>query len=230
MARLFVNNLEMLLTVDVSPADTSIVVDDASRMPPLVGGDYILLTIEAPSGDEPREIVRATAVGGNTIFVTRAQEGTIAQDHFAGASVENRNTAETLESLPQRDMPEAISGKWDYDPAPSVAGQDVWNSGNVLTSDAEMISVDGTDPASPLLDIHSNVANGVVKLGPDGKVPIDLVPISGLQPLGPYRGDNDCPKEGDDPPSVCVVPDYRNPSERFPACLLYTSPSPRDRS
>ena len=29
-------------------------------------------------------------------------------------------------------------------------------------------------------------------------------------------GDDACPKPGDDPPSVCQVPDHRNPTERFP--------------
>lgn len=37
----------------------------------------------------------------------------------------------------------------------------------------------------------------------------------GINLRGPYRGDNDCPKPGDDP-GDCTEPDYRNPSQRFP--------------
>ena len=38
----------------------------------------------------------------------------------------------------------------------------------------------------------------------------------GLNLVAIISGDDLCPKPGDDPPSVCQVPDHRNPGERFP--------------
>jgi microcystin-dependent protein len=52
------------------------------------------------------------------------------------------------------------------------------------TSDAQMISVDNTNPVIPLLDIQSNVAFGTVKLDASGKVPLNQMPTSSSQFLG----------------------------------------------
>lgn len=55
---------------------------------------------------------------------------------------------------------------------------------SVTTSDANMISVDATNPVVPELVIHSNVAFGTVKLDASGKVPILQMPTSSSQFLG----------------------------------------------
>ena len=52
------------------------------------------------------------------------------------------------------------------------------------TSDANMISVDNTNPVVPDLVIHSNVAFGTVKLDAGGKVPLNQMPTSNSQFLG----------------------------------------------
>jgi len=54
------------------------------------------------------------------------------------------------------------------------------------TSDAEMIAIDNTNPVVPLLNIHSNVAFGTVKLDASGKIPHSLVEISTFQYIGPW--------------------------------------------
>ena len=50
--------------------------------------------------------------------------------------------------------------------------------------DAQMISVDNTNPVVPELVIHSNVAFGTVKLDAGGKVPLNQMPTSSQQLLG----------------------------------------------
>lgn len=215
--RLFANNLEMTLLSAIGPSDNTITVDDASGAPSiqLGSGDYFKLTIEDPTTGANREIVHALQVIGNTIIIARGQEGTTAVDHSAGSVVDNRNTAETLDSFPQRDDAEEITGKYEFALHPSVLGQDVWNSDNVTSSDDQILAIVGTDPEVPLLELSTNVPFGTIKLDANGNVPLDQLPLTGLQPLGPFRGDDECPKPGDDP-GDCTVPDYRNPSERFP--------------
>ena len=63
--------------------------------------------------------------------------------------------------------------------------------------------------------ITPNTANALLQLDEQGKIPLGLNRIIGLKVRGPYRGDDLCPKPGDDP-SDCTDPDYRNPTERFP--------------
>jgi len=46
----------------------------------------------------------------------------------------------------------------------------------VTSSDANMIAIDNTDPAVPLLDIQSNVAEGIPKLDASGKVAVAQLP------------------------------------------------------
>jgi hypothetical protein len=54
----------------------------------------------------------------------------------------------------------------------------------VTTSDAQMISVDNTNPVVPELVIHSNVAFGTVKLDASGQIPLNLLPTGSQQLLG----------------------------------------------
>jgi len=46
----------------------------------------------------------------------------------------------------------------------------------ITSSDPNMIAIDNTDPAVPLLDIQTNVAEGIPKLGADGKVAVAQLP------------------------------------------------------
>jgi microcystin-dependent protein len=51
----------------------------------------------------------------------------------------------------------------------------------VTSSDPNMIAIDNTDPAVPLLDIQSNVAFGIPQLDVDGKLPAAQLPSSGVR-------------------------------------------------
>ena len=63
-----------------------------------------------------------------------------------------------------------------------------------------------------------NEANRLLQLDEQGFIPDDLINVSGLRLLGPYRGDDLCDKPGDNP-GDCTEPDTRNPDERFPSMV-----------
>ena len=82
----------------------------------------------------------------------------------------------------------------------------------------EMLRVDTQSEGAtkPKLSVITpNQANALLQLDDQGKIPLGLNRIIGMKVRGPYRGDDLCPKPGDDP-GDCTDPDYRNPSERFP--------------
>lgn len=103
--QLFVNYWSTALTVAATASSTSLSVPPAlaAELVGLGSGDHYLLTIferDPLTGAElRREIVRATAVSGGSVTVVRGQEDTDAQVWDAGALIEGRVTAGTLEAL-----------------------------------------------------------------------------------------------------------------------------------
>lgn len=61
----------------ISAGDLTLDVGDASAFPAITGGDYLYLTLVRLS-DLAVERVKATAISGSTVTITRAQEGTTA--------------------------------------------------------------------------------------------------------------------------------------------------------
>ena len=94
---------------------------------------------------------------------------------------------------------------------------------SVTTDDPEMISVTAALNTATL-NIHSNRAYGTVKLTSNGLIPPELMPAGGINLLGPFRGDDLCPKYGDET-GECIEPDYRNPSQRWPDYVFHTGNS-----
>jgi hypothetical protein len=92
----FINNFTAKLVNQVSETDTTFVLD--TPLPALTSPDYFLLTLFNKVGatESGWEIVKVTdtgAIGGTTITVVRAQEGTTAKLFTAGTKVEMRLTA-----------------------------------------------------------------------------------------------------------------------------------------
>jgi len=54
----------------------------------------------------------------------------------------------------------------------------------LTSSDDQMISINSTNPVSPELVLHSNIAFGTVKLDAGGKVPLNQMPVSTFNSLG----------------------------------------------
>jgi len=93
----FSNNGKTTLASNITSSATSISVTDGSVFPTLSGGDTFFMTLEDISGNI--EIVSVTARSGNTLTVTRAQEGTTARAFSSSDKAENRLTAAGLNSF-----------------------------------------------------------------------------------------------------------------------------------
>lgn len=99
MALKLSNNAISSLASSITASDTSIALKagDGAKFPTLGAGDYHPATISKPDGS--LEIVRVTARSGDTLTVTRAQEGTTALSFAAGSIIEVRLTAATVEEI-----------------------------------------------------------------------------------------------------------------------------------
>ena len=94
MTVLLANNVVTTLSGALTTAATDIVVVDGSRFPTPVTGEYFYATLVATNG--ALEIVKVMTRVGNSMGITRAQEGTVAQAFAAGSRVEMRITAATI--------------------------------------------------------------------------------------------------------------------------------------
>lgn len=97
----FSNNARSGLAANVSATDTSITVVDASVFPLLVPGDVLYLTV-ANTANTVNEIIKCTAITGNTLTVSRGEEGTAPTDWTIHDNVSSRLTAELLETITAR--------------------------------------------------------------------------------------------------------------------------------
>ena len=89
-----INGYKTALTASATAAATSITVADASRLA-LVAGEFYLMTLYKNAAFE---IVKVTAVAGNTLTIERAQEASAAQDWAAGTELVCAPTADGYES------------------------------------------------------------------------------------------------------------------------------------
>lgn len=97
MARtVFTNNARTTLSAGINSVVTSIAVTDGSVFPSPTGGDWAYLTIESGADIE---IVKLTARSGNTLTVTRAQDGTTAKTFASGASISLRLNKAALDEI-----------------------------------------------------------------------------------------------------------------------------------
>ena len=97
MARKYLNNYTTLLTAAITDTDTIMTVGTAPAA--LVAGDYYRLQLSLRNAQgvlTKQEFVDVTAIGGNDLTITRAAEGSTAQEWSAGARVELTETAETF--------------------------------------------------------------------------------------------------------------------------------------
>lgn len=102
MSQKFANNVITKLVAGVLGSDSTLMVEDGSMFPALSGNDFFLATLAAKnsSGLEVAwEIVRVTALSGNTLTVERGQEGTLARSWSQGDMVSMRLTAGTADGL-----------------------------------------------------------------------------------------------------------------------------------
>lgn len=91
MGVLFANRFKTTLASGVTAGATSMTVASATGLPAIGGADYCYLTLV--SADQATiEVVKATAVAGSVITITRAQDGTTGVAWASGTAVELRLT------------------------------------------------------------------------------------------------------------------------------------------
>ena len=93
----FSNLATTTLSSSITASATSIDVTDGSVFPALSAGDFFYATLDTPPS--ATEIVKVTALSGNTLTVVRAQDGTSATSHGSGDTIALRLVAAVLESL-----------------------------------------------------------------------------------------------------------------------------------
>ena len=89
----FINNGATTLAAGILDTDLSFDVVDATLLPSLGVSEWFYLTLTQASTETSWEIVKVTAVAGNTLTVVRAQQGTAAAAWAAGDKAENRITS-----------------------------------------------------------------------------------------------------------------------------------------
>jgi hypothetical protein len=99
MSVLFSNNAATALAAGVGDSATSISVVDGSVFPTLSGSDYFYLTLEVESNPDEKEIVKCTARSGNTLTISRAQDGTSARSFSTADKAQLRLTAAGLNDV-----------------------------------------------------------------------------------------------------------------------------------
>jgi len=106
MTQLFKNNSNSALAAGINNSDTSMTVltGIGSKFPAITGSDYFLLTLTQAGQETSWEIVKVTAVAGDTLSIVRAQEGTTASAWGMGSKAELRLTAGSIDGLVQKEL------------------------------------------------------------------------------------------------------------------------------
>ena len=112
---LFVNNAKTLLDGAILIDAESIVVNDGSNFPSPTGSQFFYVTLQNPADDTDYEIVKCTARSGNTLTVTREQEGTSAQAWSDGTLCELRLTAGGIDELKAHEDDHLSGGSAEID-------------------------------------------------------------------------------------------------------------------
>lgn len=99
---IFANNARSFLKVDTGHTSITITLPSGqgAAFPAPTGGDIAVIVVEDRRKTVPQyEIMYCTGRTADVLQVTRAQEGTTAQDFLAGARVGNRMTAGALSAI-----------------------------------------------------------------------------------------------------------------------------------
>lgn len=94
----FSNNYIGTIAVSVGINTTELILEDVSGLPTITGDQFMVLTLMTPEKDR-LEIVKVTAVTGNTLTMERGQEGTVAQSFVSGSTASLRLTAAALNEV-----------------------------------------------------------------------------------------------------------------------------------
>lgn len=97
------NNAIGVLAAGISAADTtlSLMAGQGAKFPELGPGDWFPITLVQAADPSTFEIVKGTAIAGDSITIERGQEGTVPRSFVAGDVAELRFTAGIIEAWRQ---------------------------------------------------------------------------------------------------------------------------------
>jgi hypothetical protein len=129
----FTNNASAPLAASINTTSASITVTTGygALFPSLAAGEYFYATLTNSSN--AIEIVKATARSGDTLTVTRAQEGTTALSWAAADKIELRITAADLANFPQLDAGNTFTGNNTFSGTGTFSGPNNFSGTNTFS-------------------------------------------------------------------------------------------------
>jgi hypothetical protein len=154
--QLFANNARGTLASGISDSAVSVTVGagEGARFGTSPGAnEFIYATLRNAAGSVT-EIVKITAISGDTFTIVRGQESTAAQAFTAGDTISLRWTKDGATRMAQKDANETITGSWAF-PAPVNAG-DVTNKSYVDALSLNRLAVDTAVDAADLVQFYDS--------------------------------------------------------------------------
>ena len=135
------SNFAKTTITGITSGATEVVLDDATNFLDPASGEYNCVIWEIsnygnPADDPNKEIVRATALSGSTLTITRAQESTTASNHNTGG--ETYAIANVLTSKMITDIDTGINSKVNLDqttPQTITGGSPIFSEGVDMAND-----------------------------------------------------------------------------------------------
>lgn len=175
-----------IATLPVASGGTSIVITtgDGAKLPdPAVDGNFNLTIYNADDQFVTPEIVRVTAIAGDTLTVTRAQEGTSATNKTSGNTwyLELTPTAKTIQDIDtaKLDVADVVDNLTSTDTDKALSA----NQGKVL-QDGKLNLSGGTmtgDLTIPDKIIHSGDTNTAIRFPADDTVSVETAGSEALR-------------------------------------------------
>ena len=142
------SNFAKTTITGITSGATEVVLDDATNFLDPASGEYNCVIWEIsnygnPADDPNKEIVRATALSGSTLTITRAQESTTASNHNTGG--ETYAIANVLTSKMITDIDTGINSKVNLDqttPQTITGGSPLFSEGVDMANDKWLKSKD----------------------------------------------------------------------------------------
>ena len=163
---LFANNCNTTLNGAITAVATSMVVTSATGFPVPTGSQYFYCTLADAATQTTIEIVKVTAVSGNTFTIVRGQDGTSGTAFSSGAVVSLRLVRASLNDFPKLDENNTFTFAPTFNTALAVGsggtgltslttgyipygnGASAFSSSANLTFDGTSLSVGGTPYSS----------------------------------------------------------------------------------
>jgi hypothetical protein len=175
-----------IATLPVASGGTSIVITtgDGAKLPdPAVDGNFNLTIYNEDDPFDAPEIVRVTAIAGDTLTVTRAQEGTSATNKTAGNTwyLELTPTAKTIQDIDtaKLDVADVVDNLTSTDTDKALSA----NQGKVL-QDGKLNLSGGTmtgDLTIPDKIIHSGDTNTAIRFPADDTVTVETAGVERMR-------------------------------------------------